>query len=233
MPQLGETVTEGTVARWLKKPGDVIEKYEAFVEVSTDKVNADVPSPVAGTISASWIVGEGETVPTGAPIAVIDEVGAAQPSQAAPVTTSVAVAAPPVPPAAETCVQQRREYERRARLTGRSAFGARACDRRRHRARHRHQRARHRRRRHRRRVERNRTLPPVSPPAGVARSSVHIQGSASRSRCGAPPHRQTHGRVEADRAARMDQMVEVDVSDLWAWRTSAKDAASSASTASS
>jgi 2-oxoisovalerate dehydrogenase E2 component (dihydrolipoyl transacylase) len=43
MPQLGETVTEGTVARWLKKPGDNVEKYEAFVEVSTDKVNADVP----------------------------------------------------------------------------------------------------------------------------------------------------------------------------------------------
>ena len=43
MPQLGETVTEGTVAQWLKKPGDSIEKYEAFVEVSTDKVNAEVP----------------------------------------------------------------------------------------------------------------------------------------------------------------------------------------------
>jgi 2-oxoisovalerate dehydrogenase E2 component (dihydrolipoyl transacylase) len=74
MPQLGETVTEGTVARWLKKPGENVEKYEAFVEVSTDKVNADVPSPVAGTIR-ELIVAEGETVPTGAPIAIIDEVG--------------------------------------------------------------------------------------------------------------------------------------------------------------
>jgi 2-oxoisovalerate dehydrogenase E2 component (dihydrolipoyl transacylase) len=73
MPQLGETVTEGTVARWLKKPGENVEKYEAFVEVSTDKVNADVPSPVAGTIR-ELIVAEGETVPTGAPIAIIDEV---------------------------------------------------------------------------------------------------------------------------------------------------------------
>ncbi|HTD34707.1 MAG TPA: dihydrolipoamide acetyltransferase family protein [Candidatus Elarobacter sp.] len=76
MPQLGETVTEGTVAQWLKKPGDSVEKYEAFVEVSTDKVNAEVPAPVTGVIR-ELIVQEGETVPTGAPIAIIDEVGAA------------------------------------------------------------------------------------------------------------------------------------------------------------
>jgi 2-oxoisovalerate dehydrogenase E2 component (dihydrolipoyl transacylase) len=75
MPQLGETVTEGTVAQWLKKPGDSIEKYEAFVEVSTDKVNAEVPSPVTG-ILREIICKEGETVATGAPIAIIDEVGA-------------------------------------------------------------------------------------------------------------------------------------------------------------
>ena len=76
MPQLGETVTEGTVAQWLKQPGDSVEKYEAFVEVSTDKVNAEVPSPVSGIIR-ELIVKEGETVPTGAPIAIIDDVGAA------------------------------------------------------------------------------------------------------------------------------------------------------------
>ena len=76
MPQLGETVTEGTVAQWLKKVGDSVDKYEPFVEVSTDKVNAEVPSPVSGTIR-ELIVKEGETVPTGAPIAIIDEVGAA------------------------------------------------------------------------------------------------------------------------------------------------------------
>jgi 2-oxoisovalerate dehydrogenase E2 component (dihydrolipoyl transacylase) len=75
MPQLGETVTEGTVAQWLKKPGDAIEKYEAFVEVSTDKVNAEVPSPVTGVLR-EIICKEGETVATGAPIAIIDEAGA-------------------------------------------------------------------------------------------------------------------------------------------------------------
>lgn len=80
MPQLGETVTEGTVAQWLKNIGDTVEKYEAFVEVSTDKVNAEVPSPVSGTIR-EVLVKEGETVATGTPIAVIDEVGSA-PAQA-------------------------------------------------------------------------------------------------------------------------------------------------------
>jgi len=97
MPQLGETVTEGTVARWLKKPGESIEKYEAFVEVSTDKVNAEVPSPVAGTMR-ELIVAEGETVPTGAPIAVIDETGAVPDAAAtAPHPTTAATLVLPSP----------------------------------------------------------------------------------------------------------------------------------------
>jgi 2-oxoisovalerate dehydrogenase E2 component (dihydrolipoyl transacylase) len=96
MPQLGETVTEGTVAQWLKKVGDSVEKYEAFVEVSTDKVNAEVPSPVSGTIR-ELIVSEGQTVPTGAPIAIIDEVAVAaaeaiEPVAAAPAASARAVA---------------------------------------------------------------------------------------------------------------------------------------------
>lgn len=92
MPQLGETVTEGTVAQWLKKPGDSVEKYEAFVEVSTDKVNAEVPSPVAGIIR-ELIVSEGQTVPTGAAIAIIDEVGAETAPAAATPSPSEQVAA--------------------------------------------------------------------------------------------------------------------------------------------
>jgi 2-oxoisovalerate dehydrogenase E2 component (dihydrolipoyl transacylase) len=95
MPQLGETVTEGTVAQWLKKPGDTIEKYESFVEVSTDKVNAEVPSPVSGVLR-EIICQEGETVPTGAPIAIIDEVTAGQ----TPATPSApAIPATPATPA--------------------------------------------------------------------------------------------------------------------------------------
>ena len=75
MPQLGETVTEGTVAQWLKAIGDTVDKYEDFVEVSTDKVNAGVPSPVTGKIR-ELLVKEGETVATGTPIAIIEEAGA-------------------------------------------------------------------------------------------------------------------------------------------------------------
>jgi 2-oxoisovalerate dehydrogenase E2 component (dihydrolipoyl transacylase) len=83
MPQLGETVTEGTVAQWLKSVGDSVDKYEDFVEVSTDKVNAGVPSPVTGTIR-ELLVKEGETVATGTPIAVIDEAGGAPVAAEAP-----------------------------------------------------------------------------------------------------------------------------------------------------
>ena len=101
MPQLGETVTEGTVAQWLKKPGDRVEKYEAFVEISTDKVNAEVPAPVTGVIR-ELIVKEGETVPTGTPIAIIDEVGAETPAPVGSGSPSeqVAAAAPIIAPAA-------------------------------------------------------------------------------------------------------------------------------------
>ncbi|MGB7049714.1 MAG: dihydrolipoamide acetyltransferase family protein [Candidatus Cybelea sp.] len=100
MPQLGETVTEGTVAQWLKSVGDAVDKYEDFVEVSTDKVNAGVPSPVTGTIR-ELLVKEGETVATGTPIAVIEEVGAASASSASPApTASARAAAPAAPPVA-------------------------------------------------------------------------------------------------------------------------------------
>ncbi len=96
MPQLGETVTEGTVAQWLKNVGDTVDKYEDFVEVSTDKVNAGVPSPVTGTIR-ELLVKEGETVATGTPIAVIEEVGAAKaaPEAAPPAGGAEAAPAPP------------------------------------------------------------------------------------------------------------------------------------------
>lgn len=93
MPQLGETVTEGTVAQWLKSVGDSVDKYEDFVEVSTDKVNAGVPSPVTGTIR-EFLVKEGETVATGTPIAIIEEVGAASAPAASAASAAPAAAAP-------------------------------------------------------------------------------------------------------------------------------------------
>jgi len=72
MPKLGESVTEGTLGAWLKQVGDTVDKYEPMVEVVTDKVTAEIPAPVAGTI-VEIIGGEGETIPVGGVICVIDE----------------------------------------------------------------------------------------------------------------------------------------------------------------
>ena len=75
MPQLGESVTEGTIARWLKHPGDAIAKYESIAEVITDKVNAEIPAPADGVMS-ELIAPEGAVVPVGQPICSIDTAGA-------------------------------------------------------------------------------------------------------------------------------------------------------------
>ena len=85
MPQLGESVAEGTIGKWLKQPGDNVAKYEPLLEVITDKVNAEVPSPVAGVLT-EILVQEGETVPNNAEIAIIesaDEAGARRRTAAA------------------------------------------------------------------------------------------------------------------------------------------------------
>jgi pyruvate/2-oxoglutarate dehydrogenase complex dihydrolipoamide acyltransferase (E2) component len=75
MPQLGESVAEGTIGKWLKQPGDHVAKYEPLLEVITDKVNAEVPSPFEGVLK-EILVEEGATVPNNAEIAVIEEAGA-------------------------------------------------------------------------------------------------------------------------------------------------------------
>ncbi len=114
MPQLGESVAEGTIGRWLKQPGDAVAKYEALVEVVTDKVNAEVPSPYAG-ILREILAPEGSVVPNNADIAVIETedeieaIGAAPegppdapaapdaPAVAAPIGEAAAVAPAPAP----------------------------------------------------------------------------------------------------------------------------------------
>ena len=99
MPQLGESVAEGTIGRWLKQVGDHVTKYEPIVEVITDKVNAEVPSPFEGTL-AEILVQEGATVPNGAEIAVIEDAGEVAASQApAAVPSAQAPAAVPFAPA--------------------------------------------------------------------------------------------------------------------------------------
>lgn len=74
MPQLGESVTEGTIERWLVKPGDKVNKYDPLAEVNTDKVNAEIPSSFEGIVS-ELIANEGETLPVGAIVCTIDVQG--------------------------------------------------------------------------------------------------------------------------------------------------------------
>ncbi len=71
VPQLGETVYEATVGRWLKRPGERVERFEPLVELITDKVNVEMPSPVSGQL-VEILVQEGQTVPTGTPIALVE-----------------------------------------------------------------------------------------------------------------------------------------------------------------
>ncbi len=92
MPQLGETVTEGTVTRWYKRIGDVVKADETLFDIETDKVSTEIPSPVAGVLS-EICVGEGVTAKVGATLAVITESGAAARSLAAPAVAMPAVAA--------------------------------------------------------------------------------------------------------------------------------------------
>ena len=104
MPQLGETVTEGTILSWAKKPGESIAADEVLFEVSTDKVDTEVPSPVSGTV-LEILVEEGVTVAVGTPLVVIGEVGevpaaagAATPLVAEPVPAPEPEPASPPPP---------------------------------------------------------------------------------------------------------------------------------------
>jgi len=116
MPQMGESIFEGTITKWLKKPGDKVERDEPLFEISTDKVDAEIPSPSAGVLKEIK-VGEGQTVPIQTIVGVIDAAGSAvaapapapaKPAAPAPAKAPVAVApaspalkpAPPTPVAA-------------------------------------------------------------------------------------------------------------------------------------
>jgi pyruvate dehydrogenase E2 component (dihydrolipoamide acetyltransferase) len=92
MPQMGESIFEGTITKWLKKPGDKVERDEPLFEISTDKVDAEIPSPSAGVLKEIK-VNEGQTVPIQTVVGVIDAAGAA--------ASAPAPAAAPAPPRAE------------------------------------------------------------------------------------------------------------------------------------
>jgi pyruvate dehydrogenase E2 component (dihydrolipoamide acetyltransferase) len=105
LPQLGETVTEGTITRWFKKVGDTVSADEPLFEVSTDKVDTEVPSPISGTVTEIRVQ-EGDTVPVGSVIAVVGEAAAEAAPEPAPAEPAAAEPEPepaapePAPPAA-------------------------------------------------------------------------------------------------------------------------------------
>jgi len=102
MPQMGESIFEGTITKWLKKPGDKVERDEPLFEISTDKVDAEIPSPSAGVLKEIKIA-EGQTVPIQTIVAVIDGAGSAAASAPAPAVApaKTAPAATPAPAAAK------------------------------------------------------------------------------------------------------------------------------------
>src|SRR5438445_4959107 len=99
MPQMGESIAEGTVSKWLKKIGDQVKRDEPLFEISTDKVDAEIPAPAAGVL-AEIRVQEGQTVPVQTLVAVIETekgaVATAAPSAAAQRAPAAAPTAPPV-----------------------------------------------------------------------------------------------------------------------------------------
>ena len=108
MPALGESVTEGTVTRWLKQEGDTVEVDEPLLEVSTDKVDTEIPSPAAGVLT-KIVAHEDDTVEIGGVLATIGEAG----ETAAPAPAAPAAPAPAPAPGAVACARGQATRKRR------------------------------------------------------------------------------------------------------------------------
>ena len=101
MPQMGESVVEGTITKWLVKEGDVVTEDQPLVEISTDKVDTEIPSPSAGRI-AKIVAAEGQTIPVGATLAVIEQAGAETTAKLKVVAPKAAPKAEPLPARTES-----------------------------------------------------------------------------------------------------------------------------------
>lgn len=110
MPQLGESVVEGTVSRWLVKPGDVIKKDQFLATISTDKAETDIPSEVSGTV-VELLVKEGETLPVKSPIAKVDTDKAAAAAASAAAPTPAPATPTPQPPTTPKVRNMAREHD--------------------------------------------------------------------------------------------------------------------------
>jgi pyruvate dehydrogenase E2 component (dihydrolipoamide acetyltransferase) len=119
MPQMGESIFEGTITKWLKKVGDRVQQDEPLFEISTDKVDAEIPAPVSGVLRETRVA-EGQTVPVNSVVAVIAAEGAA-PVPAQPQPSPVAVPAPAAPQAAPSAMEVEAEQVRSSPLVRRIA----------------------------------------------------------------------------------------------------------------
>ena len=129
MPQMGESIFEGTLTKWLKKPGDTVKRDEPLFEISTDKIDSEIPAPASGTLQ-KILVQEGQTVEINTVVGIIGDGSVAAETAAAP---PVAKAAPVRPPEAAardaggTANDRRRGRIRaRTRVARRAPAGARA-----------------------------------------------------------------------------------------------------------
>jgi pyruvate dehydrogenase E2 component (dihydrolipoamide acetyltransferase) len=116
MPQMGESIAEGTVSVWLKKIGDQVERDEPIMEISTDKVDAEIPSPAAGTL-AEIVVQEGQTVEVGTIVAYIETEAGAAAGQGTP-TPAPAAGTPEEMPATPVAGEAQPSAQRDAATTG-------------------------------------------------------------------------------------------------------------------
>ena len=115
MPQMGESIAEGTIVRWIKKVGDSVDRDEPLFEISTDKVDAEIPSPAAGVLTEIKVK-EGETVPVNSVVAVIGAAGEAAAACGRPPDALPEAAVGQPEPAGEAAIGRRRRG-RRARRT--------------------------------------------------------------------------------------------------------------------
>src|SRR5215207_7277315 len=104
MPQMGESIVEGTLTKWLKKPGERVERDEPLFEISTDKVDTEIPSPASGVLQ-EILVEEGKTVGINTIVGRIAEEGGAAAAPAAAAQPPAAEAAPAEPPAKQPAAQ--------------------------------------------------------------------------------------------------------------------------------
>ncbi|MBI4264518.1 MAG: E3 binding domain-containing protein, partial [Acidobacteria bacterium] len=112
MPQMGESIAEGTIVRWIKKVGDQVDRDEPLLEISTDKVDAEIPSPAAGVLT-EITVKEGETVAVNSVVGTIGDAGELAPAAPAPVPARPAPVAAPAAPAAAAPAAPRRKPDGR------------------------------------------------------------------------------------------------------------------------